>query len=59
MTKKNNIKTPPHNDEALKELENNGISYFDHADYKDGHIVAYKRWGRGFLRAVVEVVQDG
>ena len=53
------IRIPEHSDEALEELEECGIGYFDYANYEGDHIVAYKRWGRGFTKTIISEVKNG
>ena len=49
---------PEHSDEALEEIDRGGL-YFDYANYEGNHIVAYKRWGRGYMKCIVERETDG
>lgn len=53
------IRIPEHSDAALAELEEYGIDYFDYANYEGDHIVAYKRWGRGFTKTIISEVKNG
>ena len=57
--KKTNIPIPEHSTEALREVENMGILYFEYANYEGNHIVAYKKWGRGYMRVIFERETDG
>jgi hypothetical protein len=54
MKDKTNIKIPEHDEEAMAELEDCGISCFDYAKYDGNHIIAYKKWGRGWMRSIIE-----
>lgn len=50
---------PPHCNEALKEVEEFCL-YYDYADYLDNnHIIAYKKWGRGYMKHIIERQNDG
>lgn len=45
------IKIPKHSKEALWKIEEHGVAWYDFAEFQeDGSILAYKRWGRGFIK---------
>lgn len=39
-------------------LEAHGIDVYDHAVYKNGEIIAYRKWGKRFCRDVVRIFED-
>ena len=39
-------------------LKVHGISIYDHALYKDGIIIAYQKWGKGFRKNEVRIFDD-
>ena len=54
-----NNKITKHNDEALKALEECGIYLYDYADYLDKdkkQIIAYQKWGRGYRKVIIELI---
>lgn len=57
--KNKEVQIPEHSAEALKEVENMGVLFYDYANYEGNHIVAYKRWGRGYMKAIFKRVNDG
>lgn len=51
------VKIPDHDDEALEVLEEWGFYIYDYAKFLNPEktkIMAYKRWGRGFMKDVIE-----
>ena len=36
-------------------LSIHGIMIYDHAIYKNGNIIAYQKWGKGFRKDVIKV----
>lgn len=52
---------PEHSDEALQDLINGGLGIYDYANYLDESkkkIIAYQRWGSGFRKDIVELLED-
>lgn len=39
-------------------LNAHGISIYDHAIYKDGYIIAYQKWGKGYRKNAVRIFED-
>ena len=39
-------------------LRFHGIGIYDHAIYKDGKIFAYRKWGKGFCRNIIEPFEE-
>lgn len=37
-------------------LNANGIGIYHHAEYHDGTIIAFQKWGRGFRKDVITVL---
>ena len=58
MTKKSNIQIPEHDDNALRDLKDSGIDIYDYAKYEGDHIVAYKRWGKGWMRDEIKRLEE-
>lgn len=55
---KSKVKIPPHCQEAMDELHDLAISLHDYADFlPDGKIIAYRRWGRGYIRDIIQKVE--
>jgi hypothetical protein len=39
-------------------LRAHGIGIYDHAIYKNGYIIAYQKWGRGYRKDTVRIFED-
>lgn len=39
-------------------LRAHGIGIYDHAIYKNGYIIAYQKWGRGYRKDIVRIFED-
>lgn len=48
------IKIPEHSESMLKTLQSYGLGIYDYANYENGCIVGYQRWGRGFRKDIIE-----
>ncbi len=40
---------------ALDWLRIHGICFYDKASYKDGKIIAFRKWGRGYTKDVLDI----
>ena len=40
--------------DAEEWLKYHGIGIYDHALYKEGKIIMYRKWGKGFQKTIIE-----
>lgn len=41
--------------DPLDWLNLHGISLHEKAEYKDGKVIGYRKWGRGFMKDIIQV----